>query len=189
MSVLLRPNIQPSQAPMVTVLTGTAVASALNSLGFSARIKWPNDILIGEKKVCGILTEMDAEMSRVNHIITGIGMNVNNDVSKFPNGLRETVTTLRQESGGKPVDRPRVLLAVLTSLKHYTDLLTDPSGQGPALDDWRGLSDTMGRKVRVEMVDRSVEGTAVDIDDEGALLVDTKDGRERVLSGDCVHLR
>ncbi len=192
MSVVLRPNIQPAQAPFITVLAGTALASALrDDLDIDARIKWPNDILVGGKKLCGILTEMDAEMSRVDHIVIGIGMNVNNDVSKLPNGLRDTVTSLSLESGGggAPVDRPRLLLSILGSLNRHLDKMSTSGGRAEVLGQWREMSDTLGRKVKVEMVDKSVVGTAIGIDEEGALLVETKEGEERVLSGDCVHLK
>jgi BirA family biotin operon repressor/biotin-[acetyl-CoA-carboxylase] ligase len=188
MSIVLRPKISPAQAPFVTLLAGCALASAIQDMDVKARIKWPNDILIGGKKVCGILTEMDAEMQMVNHIIIGIGMNVNNPLSKFPNGLRDTVTTLKEETG-KKVDRPKLLLGILGSLKTNLELMETSQGRKKVLERWRKLSDTLGRHVRVEMVDGSVEGTAKDVDEEGALLVETGKGVERVLSGDCVHLK
>jgi len=188
MSLVLRPNIPPAQAPFVTVMTGTALAKTLSeSLGVDASIKWPNDILINGRKVCGVLTEMDAEMAKVNHIIIGIGINVNNDISNFPNGLRDTVTTLSQETGGK-VDRPKLFLNILRSLGSHMEKIHDLEGRKDILGQWREMSATLGKKVKVEMVDKTIQGTAKDIDDEGALLVDTKDGEERVLSGDCVHL-
>ena len=189
MSVVLRPKISPTHAPFVTLMTGCALATALNDqLGVDARIKWPNDILIGGKKVCGILTEMDAEMQIINHIIIGMGMNVNNPLAKFPNGLRDTVTTLKEETG-KKVDRPKLLLAILTSLNSNLKKMQIPKGRKEVLNSWKDLSDTLGRKVRVEMVDGSVEGIAIDVDEEGALLVEKAKGVIRVLSGDCVHLK
>jgi len=189
MSLVLRPEIPPHKAPLITLVAGVAVAKAIRTVcGLDARIKWPNDVLIGGKKVCGILTEMDAEMDHVNHVVVGIGLNANNPLDALPSEVRRKVTSLKDEVG-KPVSRPLLLKAILVEFNHYHQALLTDKGRLRMLRAWRGMSDTPGRKVRVETVGEAVEGVAVDIDEEGALLVKAKGKVLRVLSGDCVHLR
>ena len=188
-SPILRPSIPPHKAPLITLIAGVAVAQAIRDVcTLDARIKWPNDVLIGGKKVCGILTEMDAEMDHVNCVVVGIGINANNNLDALPPEVRSKVTSLKEELGG-PVPRPRLLKAVLQGFSGYATVLNTEKDRQRFLKQWRSLSDTLGRRVRVETVGETVEGEAVDIDAEGALLVKVKGKVQRVLSGDCVHLR
>lgn len=186
LSVVLRPELSPADAPKLTIMTAVAVADAIfQSAGICANIKWPNDILVDGKKVCGILTEMSAEMDAINYVIIGIGINVNND--NFPDELRDKSASLKQLKGVE-VSRIRVLASLLEKLESYY-LMAEREGFEKIFDRWRELCINLGKNVRIVGKNVSFEGTAIDIDSAGALLVKTSSGKiERVLSGD-VSLR
>lgn len=187
-SVVLRPDIPPSRAPELTLLASVAVCQAIRSAGVSsAGIKWPNDVLIGDRKAAGILTEMAAEPDEVQWVVLGIGVNVNADPEDFPDELKPIATSLAIERGQK---LPRALFAaaVLTSLEEWLDRHSD-EGFAPVRAAWKEMCQTLGRAVRVVTSDRQIEGLAEDVDETGALLVRTPSGLERVLSGDVLMLR
>ncbi|MFW5911572.1 MAG: biotin--[acetyl-CoA-carboxylase] ligase [Halolamina sp.] len=184
-SLLVRPDVPPAHSPVYTLAAAVAVTAAAREAGVDARIKWPNDVLVGEsgerggKKLCGILTEMEGEADRVAWLIVGIGINANVDPDVLPAGA----TSLQSERG-EPVDR-RVFTQRL--LETFDDLRTGPD---TILDAWREHAATLGQRVRVETPGGEVVGEAVDVEFPGALLIETEDGRrERVTAGDCEHLR
>src|SRR5271157_235986 len=182
MSIVLKPNIDPMHASSITLLAAVSVTKALRGAGLEAVIKWPNDVLVNGKKICGILTEMSAETDAVNFIILGIGVNVNNEMPL------ETATTMRSELGRK-VDRVKFVQSLLEILEE--DYLTFKNeGFTPILWSWRRYSDTLGRQVEVIYQDEVISGVAQDVDDDGSLLVKTEDGSMRkIVSGDCKHLK
>jgi BirA family biotin operon repressor/biotin-[acetyl-CoA-carboxylase] ligase len=182
LSLVLKPGIDPAHAANVTLLAAVSVTKALRERGVEAVIKWPNDVLVNGKKICGILTEMSAETDAVNFIVLGIGVNVNNDVPL------ETATTLKAELGQK-VDRVKFVQGLLESLEE--DYLTfREQGFTPILWSWRRYSDTLGRPVEVTYQGEIIRGVAQDIADDGSLIVKTKDGSVRkIVSGDCIHLK
>ena len=135
-SMLLRPRMSPSEAPTLTLAGGVAVAEALANLGFDARLKWPNDILLGDKKVCGILTEMNAEMERINYIIMGIGINANCTSDELPKEVRGRATTLLEVQGSS-VDRKRLLVDILTIFEGLYN-----KGQKEIISRWKKRSST-----------------------------------------------
>jgi BirA family biotin operon repressor/biotin-[acetyl-CoA-carboxylase] ligase len=182
MSLILKPAIDPMHASSITLLAAVSVTKALRGAGLEAVIKWPNDVLVNGKKICGILTEMNAETDVVNFIVLGIGVNVNNDVPL------ETATTMRSELG-REVDRVKFTQSLLETLED--DYLTfKKEGFTSILWSWRRYSDTLGRQVEVTFQDEVVRGLARDVDEDGSLLVKTEDGSIRkIVSGDCKHLR
>jgi BirA family biotin operon repressor/biotin-[acetyl-CoA-carboxylase] ligase len=182
MSVVLKPAIDPMHASSITLLAAVSVTKALRGAGLEAVIKWPNDVLVNGKKICGILTEMSAETDVVNFIVLGIGVNVNNDVPL------ETATTMRSELG-RDADRLKFMQSLLETLEE--DYFTfKKEGFTPILWSWRRYSDTLGRLVEVTYQDEVVTGLAQDVDEDGSLLVKTPDGSIRkIVSGDCKHLR
>jgi BirA family transcriptional regulator, biotin operon repressor / biotin---[acetyl-CoA-carboxylase] ligase len=182
LSVILKPGIDPAHAAGITLLAAVSVTKTLREWGVEAAIKWPNDVLVNGKKICGILTEMSAETDVVSFIVLGIGVNLNNDVPL------ETATTLKAELGQK-VDRVKFVQALLESLEE--DYLTfKEQGFTPILWSWRRYSDTLGRPVEVTYQGEIIRGVAQDVSDNGALNVKTKDGSVRkIVSGDCTHLR
>ena len=182
-SILLRPTFLPQDAPKCTLMAAVAVARAMEAFGLRAAIKWPNDILHEGRKLVGVLTEMSAEMDRVNYVVIGIGINVNIAPEDFPEELRATATSLMQMKGA-PLPRVAFLQELLRALD---DLYTSVQREGfaPVLAAWREYAVTLGQEVRViGPAGVEFEGVAADIDAEGALLVDTAEGRRRVLAGD-----
>ncbi len=182
-SVVLRPSFLPQEAPKCTLMAAVAVMRAMKDMGFSVGIKWPNDVLDDNgKKLVGILTEMSAEMERVNFVVIGTGINVNLWPEDFPEDVRDIATSLSMLRGGR-VDRLELFARVLEAMDElYVSVEND--GFGTVLDEWRQYSVTLGQEVNVIGVRESFSGTAADIDEDGALLIDTPTGRRRVLAGD-----
>jgi BirA family biotin operon repressor/biotin-[acetyl-CoA-carboxylase] ligase len=187
-SVVLRPSLPPARAPEITLVAAVAVCEAARELGAaSARIKWPNDVECRGKKLAGVLTELRAEVDRIRHAVVGIGFNVSMEMHDFPEELRRTATSLLVETGER-TPRPLVLAS---ALEHFEEWLSlhETEGFGPVRDRWRELSTTLGHAVRITG-EGELEGTAVDLDDDGALLVRTANGQlVRVVAGDVEQCR
>jgi BirA family biotin operon repressor/biotin-[acetyl-CoA-carboxylase] ligase len=177
LSVLCRPAVPPGEAPVFTLAAAVATTRACREAGADASIKWPNDVLVGGEKVAGVLIEMEGEADRVSWLVVGVGVNANT----APAALPETATSVAAEAG--PVER-RVFLASVVD--RFRELVADPEAVLPA---WRDRALTLGREVRVETPSGTVEGTAVDVEFPGTLLVETGEGTVRVAAGDCEHLR
>ena len=183
-SVLLRPELSPQETTQLTVASATALRRAIkNVTGLAAEIKWPNDLLLGGKKVVGILTELSAEVDRVRHVILGIGVDVNQDASEFPAELRKLATSLKLEAG---VEISRAELATEIMRELDADYARICGGQFAQLaDEWETGCLTIGKQVSVQMGTRLIRGCAEALDDDGALLVRTEHGHlERVIGGD-----
>jgi len=181
-SVIFRPDFLPQEAPKCTLMAAVAVARAMKDMRFPVGIKWPNDILCEGKKLVGILTEMSAEMERVNYVVIGTGINVNLSPEDFPEEVRDIATSL-SIIRGKKVDRTELFIRILEAFDELY-LNVEKSGFGAVLDEWRQYSVTLGQEVNVIGVKETFAGTAADIDEDGALLIDTPEGRRRVLAGD-----
>jgi len=183
LSVVLRPPFNPYDAPKCTLLAAVAVTKAIRSItGVECGIKWPNDILYQGKKIVGILTEMSAEIDAINHVVIGMGINVNIEEQEFPAELMDIATSLSIVTG-HDVSRLTLLHAVLTQLEQAYEGVIQRGFSG-MLDEWRELSVTLGKNVNVVGSGREFNGRAVDIDNDGALLVQTEGSLERVLAGD-----
>lgn len=190
MSLVLRPDLPPHAAPRITLAAAVAVTEAVReAAGVAAGIKWPNDVQVGGRKLCGILTEMEAEMDRVAFVVLGIGLNVTLGRAQMDPAFRETATSLALE-GARPVRRAALVQAILARFEAaYDALLGGRFDQ--VLDRWRTFSVTLGQPVRVLGLDGqvSLEGVAEGVDEDGALLVRDGAGRvHRVVSGE-VSLR
>lgn len=188
LSIILRPDIEPSEAIKLTLMAGVAVARTLRSLyNLDAKIKWPNDVLIEDKKVCGILTEVRSYENRIDYIILGIGINANFDLGDLPKEIRNLSTTLRGEIG-KELELEKLLLALLMEIDKYYEILKT-GDTNRILSEWKELSATLGRGVKISTLKETIEGIALDVDDIGALIVKTNDNIEKkFLTGDCVHV-
>ncbi len=186
-SVILRPYIKPSEAMRVTMIGGVAVARTLAKFGLDARIKWPNDVLINDKKVCGILTEMRSLGSKIDFLILGIGINANFDLEELPESIRDQTTTLREKLG-KDLDVQELLSCLLEEIdKCYVLLKSGNSSR--LLYMWRELNDTLGRDVEITTQKETIQGIALDVDGSGALIVRMKDGTmHKFLAGDVIHI-
>ena len=175
-SILLRPELRPQGTTQLTVASATALRRAIESeTGLKPEIKWPNDILIGGKKVAGILTELSAELDKVKHVILGIGVDVNLDAGELPAELKKTATSLKIETG-KMISRAELAVAILRELDE--DYAKVCAGQFAAVaDEWEKHCATIGRNVTVQIGDRKTRGRAESLDDAGALLLRTEHGR------------
>lgn len=190
MSCVLRPRMAPNEIPRITLLAAVAVAKSIRkATGLDAMIKWPNDILVDGKKVCGILTEMKAEQDSVDFIILGIGVNVNTPARNLPKGATSLKEELRH--AGRKTDLSRVEIAkkMLESLESEYHALKE-KGFKPIIEEWRRLSAMLGSRIRVVLQNRTFEGLAHDVDPDGSLVVRLDSGvMEKVSSGDVVLLR
>ncbi len=183
-SVLLRPRLHPQESTQLTIASATALRRAIRSTtDLRPDIKWPNDLLIGGKKVAGILTELSAELDRVHHITLGIGVDVNLELRELPPEIRPFATSLKIEAGTE-ISRVELAAAIIRELD--ADYGRICNGEFSALaDEWEAGCATIGRNVTVRMGDRTIYGRAEALDDDGALLVRTEHGRlERVIGGD-----
>lgn len=185
-SMILRPRIPSSLAPLFTLGTAVAMHNAVErDTRVDVDIKWPNDLLVGRKKVCGILSEIQAEVDMIRTMIVGVGLNVNH--ARMPAELTEIATSLRIESG-RVQSRIEILLEFL---EEFENLQADFEKRGaPAIiDQWTAHSSfANGRKLRISDSGRLLEGTTRGLNRFGALRLEQKDGRiEEVYSGDVVH--
>ena len=188
LSVILRPKLSPLHAPQITLMSAVALAETIQSfIPLPPEIKWPNDILVGGKKVAGILTESSCAADRLFFVILGIGVNVNFPREEMPESIRDTATSLMTLSGAL-VDRTALALQLIQNLDRcYGDL----EGHGfPAMAErWSGFFRLQGKRVKVEMMDQDVQGKAIGIDGDGALILEDETGtRRRIVAGDVIPL-
>ncbi|MDP2939192.1 MAG: biotin--[acetyl-CoA-carboxylase] ligase [Candidatus Omnitrophota bacterium] len=185
MSIILRPRLLPNETPKLTLLAGVAVSQALRKVtGLELFIKWPNDILIKEKKVGGILTELNAELDSVKFAVLGIGINVNTRKTFLP----QKATSLKEELG-RNISRIELTKQILRELDNFY-LLFERQGFSSIIELWRQISSTLGKRIKVVSQKNIIEGVAVDIDSQGALLIRKDSGFvTRVISGDVVGIR
>lgn len=182
-SVILRPNFLPQEAPKCTLLVAVAVVKAIYDVtGVQVGIKWPNDILYKGKKLVGILTEISAEMERINYIVIGIGIDVNISAEEMPEDIKDIATSLSQITG-KKVSRLKLLNKLLYHLEQLY-IMAQKHNFAPILDEWRKYSITLNQEIKVISGNDVAYGKAVDIDDDGALLVKINGQIKRVLAGD-----
>jgi len=183
-SILLRPNIPLHQASQLTFLSAVAVAETLNDVcGLTAKVKWPNDILVAGAKISGLLNEMNAETEQIHFVILGIGVNLNMLVEQFPQELNYRATSALLEAG-KPVDRLLFLRVLLEKLDHfYCEFLHE--GFVSIRRRWEALCNTINAAVEVDMGNTKLKGTVVGLDPDGALRLQLENGNiERILAGD-----
>lgn len=184
-SVLLRPAVEPGRAASLPLVAGLAVAEALAELApdIRPRIKWPNDILIGGKKVCGILCEMQAETDCVRHIIPGIGVNVNLTRDMLPEGLCDRATSLRIETG-RVYSRAAVLAAILNRFEPLYDRWR-AEGFAPLIPAVASMDALYGKTITLDQGGRTVTGRADGVQPDGALRLVTPEGVVSVYSGEA----
>lgn len=183
-SLILRPNVEPPRAPQLTLTTAVAMAEALLELySLDFRIKWPNDLLVGGKKVCGILTEMKTEQDLVGYVIVGIGLNCNLLRSDLPDELAEIATSLRIETG-QAVSRRAICRKMFAALdKWYRRFSADDFVA--IKERWQELARIEGRAVTVTNLNGSISGTALGLADDGTLRLRLANGEiTRIYGGD-----
>ncbi len=182
MTLVLRPDIRPDNASMLTLVAALAVSVAIeNRAGVAAGIKWPNDIVLNGKKVCGILTEMSAQSDYVNHIVVGIGINVHNEA--FPKELAQTATSLWQETG-MHCNRAALIGEVLWQFEHFYKIYLRTQDLSALAEEYKSRLVNLHKKVNVLDPEKPFEGIAVGITPRGELIVDTDDGSRLVSAGE-----
>ena len=174
-SIVLRPRLKSTAAPQISLVAGVAVAELLEQYcPGRVTLKWPNDVLLNERKVCGILAQMKTMAEEVDFVVVGIGLNVNIQRNEFPEELRNLATSLRAEAGRK-ISRQDLIISLYENLaKWYKKLLQD--GFAAVKEKWLSLAPMIGRNVQVMFLQETVTGKALGIDGQGALLVLTTKG-------------
>ena len=187
-SVLLRPDLLPTHVHSTTMAAAVAASDACEEVaGFRPQLKWPNDIVVGDRKLGGLLAEAELKGETVDAVVVGMGLNVNWD--RPPPGL-EDIAVAASEVAGRPVDREALLARFLDRFEEHYSALVEPGGWRGTLLNYRRSSSTLGRDVRVELAGETFTGRAVEVTGEGHLLVKLAGGEvRRVPAGDVVHLR
>lgn len=189
LSILLRPEIPPHDASQITLLSGVAVAEALTLFCHEGvGIKWPNDLLIRGRKVCGILTELRTAAERIDSVIVGIGLNVNMERGDFDPAHRETATSLREETG-REHSREDLLFALCERFESWYGTFL---GEGflPVREGWLARTEMAGKRLRVLFCDEVREGVFAGIDRDGALLIADEEGAvRRIVAGDATIMK
>ena len=188
LSVILRPTIPPQQSPGITLTTAVALAAALEEKGITPQLKWPNDVMLGCRKVAGILTEASCSHNAITFVIVGVGINVNTALEDFPTPIRNLATSLHL-STGRQVSRVGLLQALLYHLEQWYERFCQ-RGVATILKTWRQYDMTLGKGVEVSLPTSRLVGVAEDLDEDGALLVrDQRERLHRILVGDVLHCR
>ena len=183
MTLMLKPDINPNHASMLTLVTAMAVANAMYRVtGAEALIKWPNDIVINGKKICGILTEMSAQFDYINHIVVGIGINVHNE--SFPEEISQMASSLMIEAGGKRFHRAQIIAETMSYFEQYYDTFLKTQDLSALVREYDELLVNRNKSVRVLDPKEPFDGKAMGITPKGELIVDTWESRKLVSSGE-----
>ena len=185
MSILLRPKFEPQYAPTLTLVMGMAVAKAVKSLGFDVSIKWPNDVVVSHKKICGILTEMGVRDGKIDYAVIGVGINVN--IKEFPEEMADKATSLYLESG-REFDRSQIPGLVMEAFEEYYEKFAATCDLSGLKEEYESILANYDQPVRV-LAKEPYEGVARGITDGGELLVEKTDGTIVAVSAGEVSVR
>ena len=185
MSILLRPKFEPQYAPTLTLVMGMAVAKAVKNLGFDVSIKWPNDVVVSHKKICGILTEMGVRDGKIDYAVIGVGINVN--IREFPEEMADKATSLYLESG-KEFDRSQIPGLVMEAFEEYYEKFAAACDLSGLKEEYESILANYNQPVRV-LAKEPYEGVARGITDGGELLVEKTDGTIVAVSAGEVSVR
>ena len=185
MSILLRPKFEPQYAPPLTLVMGMAVAKAVKDLGFDVSIKWPNDVVVSHKKICGILTEMGVRDGKIDYAVIGVGINVN--IREFPEEMADKATSLYLESG-KEFDRSQIPGLVMEAFEKYYEKFAATCDLSGLKEEYESILANYNQPVRV-LAKEPYEGVARGITDGGELLVEKTDGTIVAVSAGEVSVR
>lgn len=185
LSIILNPEISPAKAPLLTLATGVAVRKTLTNFGIESEIKWTNDILINDKKVCGILTESLAKQNQIEHVIIGIGINADLNIESLPEKFREGSVSLSEVVDEK-INKIKGLTAFCKEFEFIYNKFKEEDFEY-ILKEWRKYSHTIGKHVKIyQAFGKIIAGYAVGIDYDGALILEKANGKlVRVISGEC----
>jgi BirA family biotin operon repressor/biotin-[acetyl-CoA-carboxylase] ligase len=183
-SVILRPDMPPSQAPKFTLLAGVALSHAVKNItGIVPKLKWPNDLMINNKKLAGILTELNSDMDCVKFIVIGVGINVNTPSSQLPS----TAVSLKNETK-KEINRVLLLQEIFRQFEKYYFQVRE-QGFDAVIKECKEISATLGTRIKLVDAGQEVEGQAIDIDNQGALIIRSDAGIAiKRMTGDVLHV-
>jgi len=188
-SIILRPNFAPDQAPQISIAAGVAVAEILNEYCPShVQIKWPNDVLLNKKKVCGILAQMKTSANGIDFVVLGIGINVNIGCDQLPPDIRTIATSLAIETG-REIARLELIISLYENLaKWYKQLMQ--RGFGAIKEKWLNLTPMINQDVQIMFRDEALRGKALGLDDDGSLIILTVNNETvKVSAGDATVLK
>ena len=189
MSIMLKPNIKPEQASQITIIAAYAIAKSIKEIcNVDALIKWPNDIIVNGKKVCGILTEMGAEIDIINYLIVGIGINANIDEKHLLESGLNTATSLKIEKG-QVIDRKILISRIIMNFeKLYMDFI-EKSSIINIISNYKKMNVTLGKEVRLIFKKEELHGVAIDINNLGQLIIELDNGETIELASGEVSVR
>ena len=189
MSIILRPDIRPRDATLITIMSSVACANALRKVtGLNVTIKWPNDLIIQKKKLCGILTELKTERNKIIFAVAGIGINVNADIDDFSEDVKSIATSLKNETG-IVYSRTEIVAETLNEIDRWYKTLK-VMDRDTLLSEWKRLSSTLGREVLVVTGQGTLTGLALDLDSKGMLMIKLTSGEvKRISSGNVTIVR
>jgi len=190
MSILLRPNLHPSSVQTLTLAASVAVMRALEPFRIEGiGIKWPNDILINGKKVCGILTELSAEAEKVDWVIIGIGLNVNHSESDFPDDIRSLATSLRMNVNNETLlDRSVIAADIIDEMEKVYRCFIE-RGLAWVVREWKKYNITLGKRIKIINQQGEANAEAIDVTEEGRLIVKDENGKEHELYSGEISIR
>ncbi|MEA4826614.1 MAG: biotin--[acetyl-CoA-carboxylase] ligase [Clostridium sp.] len=184
MSLILRPEINPIQVSKITQVAAAAVCIALIDMGIRTLIKWPNDIVLNGKKVCGILTEMSGELNRVNYVIVGIGINANIDKDEFPEDLKPTASSLKIEIGNY-IKRKELVRRILNNFEELYEELINEETIKKSIEICKDNSALIGKEIKIIEKGKETRARALSLNEDGKLIVQYKDGKvDELISGE-----
>ncbi|ABK61508.1 MULTISPECIES: biotin--[acetyl-CoA-carboxylase] ligase [Clostridium] len=184
MSIILKPDIEPMDASKITQIGAAAVCMSINELGLKATIKWPNDIVLNGKKVCGILTEMSGELNKINYIIMGIGINVNIEDEDFPGDIKDIATSIKIESG-KKVKRKELVASIFNNFESLYDEFINSETIKRSINICRENSALIGNDIKIIKRNEEVFAKAIGLTEDGELIVEYNDGKvDKIVSGE-----
>ena len=182
-SMILYPNIQPEKGMLLTMAISISIVESLKIVaGLNSEIKWPNDVLSNKRKICGVLTEFDAEPDRINYAIVGVGINVNNEIDE---SLRNTATSLKKETR-KIVSKIELIRSIINNFDKYYKCVRD-NKHDKIRDKWLSYSNIIGKKVLVKQNKNTIKGIVKCVDKNGFLILDDNKKEIRILSGDIYY--
>jgi len=186
LSVILRPRVPHEKTSLLPFVAALAVVQTINAYGIHATIKWPNDVRVNGRKIAGILLESQGEGTAIDYVVVGIGINLAVDLKRLSAEIQSKSTSLFNEVH-HPVDYHEFLKTFFMKFEHYYKIFKEQR-YVEIIDEWKMYSDTLGKILRVKTMKETLQGTAVDVDEFGFLLLWTASGEtKKILSGDCLY--
>lgn len=184
MSIILRPNLQPADVPVITQVAAAAVCKSMREINVETYIKWPNDIILNNKKLCGILTEMSCEIDKVNYVVVGIGVNVNQKEDDIPHEIKDVATSIKIQSG-KTVSRKELTARILNNFEELYEDININNNLKASIEICRKYSILIGKEIRIIRVGKETIAKAINLSDSGRLIVEYEDGKiDEIISGE-----